>query len=91
MLGMEHLEASPRTLLQGIQWASETITNTGYGADNRWNHPLMAMFVIITPFILKTSVEPQRHRGHRGKTSACRVSCTHPWGDWYRIGKPLIP
>jgi hypothetical protein len=29
MLGMEHLEASPRTLLQGIQWASETITNTG--------------------------------------------------------------
>jgi tetratricopeptide (TPR) repeat protein len=39
---------------------------------------------------LKTSVEPQRHRGHRGKTSASRVSCNHPWGDWYRIGKPLI-
>ena len=51
MLGMEHLEGSSRTLLQGIQWASETITNTGYGADNRWNHPVMAMFVIITPFI----------------------------------------
>ena len=44
-----------------------------------------------TGIILKTSVEPRRHRGHRGKTSACRVSCTHPWGDWYRIGKPLIP
>jgi hypothetical protein len=27
------------------------MTNTGYGADNRWNHPVMAMFVIITPFI----------------------------------------
>ena len=51
MLGMEHLEGSPRSLLQGIQWASETITNTGYGADNRWNHPVMAMFVIITPFV----------------------------------------
>ncbi len=51
MLGMEHLEATPRTLLQGLQWASETITNTGYGADNRWNHPVMALFVIVTPFI----------------------------------------
>lgn len=51
MLGMTYLEGIPRTLLQGIQWASETITNTGYGADNRWNHPVMAMFVIVTPFI----------------------------------------
>lgn len=51
MLGMEHLEKSPRTFLQSLQWASETMTNTGYGADNRWNHPLMALFVIITPFI----------------------------------------
>ena len=50
-LGMDHLEESPRTLMQGIQWASETITNTGYGADNRWNDPVMALFVIITPFI----------------------------------------
>lgn len=51
MLGMTHLEGTPRTFLQGVQWASETITNTGYGSDNRWNHPTMAMFVIITPFI----------------------------------------
>lgn len=51
MLGMDQLEGSPRTLLQGLQWASETMTNTGYGADNRWNHPVMATFVIITPFI----------------------------------------
>jgi Trk K+ transport system NAD-binding subunit len=27
------------------------MTNTGYGADNRWNHPVMALFVIVTPFI----------------------------------------
>ncbi len=51
MLGMDHLEGTPRTFMQGIQWASETITNTGYGADNRWNHPVMALFVIVTPFI----------------------------------------
>jgi len=51
MLGMEHLEGAPRTLMQSIQWASETITNTGYGADNRWTHPGMALFVIITPFL----------------------------------------
>ncbi len=51
MFGMEHFEKTPRTFLQSVQWASETITNTGYGADNRWNHPTMAMFVIITPFI----------------------------------------
>ena len=51
MLGMDHLEGTPRTFMQGLQWASETMTNTGYGADNRWNHPAMAMFVIITPFI----------------------------------------
>ncbi len=51
MLGMDHLEGAPRTFMQSIQWASETITNTGYGADNRWTHPGMALFVIITPFL----------------------------------------
>ena len=51
MLGMDHLEGHPRTFLQSLQWASETMTNTGYGADNRWDHPAMAMFVIVTPFI----------------------------------------
>ena len=50
MVGMTQLEGTPRTFLQGLQWASETITNTGYGADNRWNHPVMALFVIITQF-----------------------------------------
>lgn len=51
MLGMTYLEGIPRTFLQGLQWASETMTNTGYGADNHWDHPAMAMFVIVTPFI----------------------------------------
>lgn len=51
MLGMTHLEGTPRTFLQGLQWASETLTNTGYGSDNHWDHPVMALFVIISPFI----------------------------------------
>jgi Trk K+ transport system NAD-binding subunit len=50
MLGMDSLEGSPRSFLQSIQWAAETITTTGYGADNRWNHPGMALFVILGQF-----------------------------------------
>jgi Trk K+ transport system NAD-binding subunit len=50
MIGMEHLEGNPRTFLQSLQWAAETVTTTGYGADNRWNHPGMALFVILGQF-----------------------------------------
>jgi Trk K+ transport system NAD-binding subunit len=51
MLGMDNLEGSPRSFLQSLQWASETLTNTGYGADNHWNHPAVALLVIISPFL----------------------------------------
>lgn len=51
MLGMTHLEDAPRTFMQGLQWASETLTTTGYGADNHWNHPVMAVFVILGQFM----------------------------------------
>ncbi len=51
MLGMTHLEGTPRTFLQGMQWASETLTTTGYGGDNHWNHPALALFVILCPFL----------------------------------------
>ena len=51
MLGMEHLEGSPRTFLQSIQWASETLTTTGYGGDSHWDHPAVAMFVIVGQFM----------------------------------------
>ncbi|WP_346286715.1 NAD-binding protein [Zoogloea sp.] len=51
MLGMEHLEGTPRTFLESIQWASETLTTTGYGGDNHWNHPLVALFVILGQFM----------------------------------------
>lgn len=51
MLGMDLLEGTPRTFLQSIQWASETITTTGYGADSKWTHPVMAGFVILSQFL----------------------------------------
>src|SRR4030095_12033707 len=51
MLGMTHLEGAPRTFMQNLQWASETLTTTGYGADNHWNHPVMALFVILGQFM----------------------------------------
>lgn len=51
MLGMEHLEGTPRTFLEGVQWASETLTTTGYGGDNHWRNPVMALFVILGQFM----------------------------------------
>ena len=51
MLGMEHLEETPRSFLHSLQWAAETLTTTGYGGDNRWNHPAVAVFVILGQFM----------------------------------------
>ncbi|MFA7268740.1 MAG: NAD-binding protein [Sterolibacterium sp.] len=51
MLGMAYLEGTPRGFWASIEWASETITTTGYGADGRWQHPLMNLLVIVTQFL----------------------------------------
>jgi len=51
MLGMDYLEGTPRTFLHSLQWASETLTTTGYGGDNHWNNPTVAMFVIVSQFL----------------------------------------
>ncbi len=51
MFGMEYLEGTPRTFLASLQWATETLTTTGYGGDNRWVHPVMAAFVITGQFM----------------------------------------
>ena len=48
MVGMTYLEGSPRGFLEGLEWASETLTTTGYGADSRWQHPVMVVFVMLT-------------------------------------------
>ena len=51
MLGMTYLEGQPRTYLRSVMWASETLTTTGYGSDNQWTHPAMALLVITTQFL----------------------------------------
>ena len=51
MLGMQHLEGTPRTFMQSLQWATETLTTTGYGGDNHWNHPALGLFVILAQFM----------------------------------------
>ncbi len=51
MLGMTYLEGQPRTYLRSVMWASETLTTTGYGSDNQWQHPAMALLVITTQFL----------------------------------------
>ena len=51
MGGMAWLEGTPRSFWQSVEWASETITTTGYGADSRWTHPAMILFVMAVQFL----------------------------------------
>lgn len=51
MLAMARLEGKARTLGEAVQWAAETLTTTGYGADNHWEHPAMIAFVVVTQFV----------------------------------------
>ena len=41
MFGMAHLEGDPRSFLDSLAWAAETLSTTGYGVDGRWQHPAM--------------------------------------------------
>ncbi|MGA9573300.1 MAG: NAD-binding protein [Lysobacterales bacterium] len=50
MLGETFLEHRPRSFLASLEWAAETLTTTGYGADSSWQHPLMVVLVILTQF-----------------------------------------
>ena len=50
MAGMTWLEGQPRTFWQSVGWASETLTTTGYGADARWKHPAMILFITAVQF-----------------------------------------
>ena len=49
--GMGYLEVRPRGFWESMEWATETLTTTGYGGDSRWNHPLMNLFVILTQIL----------------------------------------
>ena len=51
MGGMSWLEGEPRGFLQSLEWAAETLTTTGYGADASWSHPVMVVFVICVQLV----------------------------------------
>ena len=51
MLGMSALEGQPRTFWQSVEWSAETLTTTGYGADSRWRHPAMVVYVAVVQFL----------------------------------------
>jgi hypothetical protein len=46
-IGMTQLEGKHRTFLESFEWATETLSTTGYGSDNHWRHPLMISLVIF--------------------------------------------
>jgi Trk K+ transport system NAD-binding subunit len=50
-LGMRALEGKPRTFWESVEWAAETLTTTGYGADLHWNHPAMVLLVVAVQWI----------------------------------------
>jgi voltage-gated potassium channel len=51
MAGMDYLEGNPRGFWWSIEWAAETLTTTGYGADAHWSSPLMVLLVIAGQFL----------------------------------------
>jgi Trk K+ transport system NAD-binding subunit len=51
MWGMSALEGKPRGFWQSLEWAGETLSTTGYGADSTWRHPLMVLLVVAVQFL----------------------------------------
>lgn len=49
-LGMARLEGRRTSFWQSIEWASETLSTTGYGADAPWKHPVMILLVVFVQF-----------------------------------------
>ena len=49
--GMARLEGHPRSFWDSLEWAAESLSTTGYGADSRWSHPLMVLLVIAVQFV----------------------------------------
>src|SRR4051794_40010617 len=49
-VGMARLEGKPRTFWDSFEWAAETLSTTGYGADSHWRHPTMVVLVVVVQF-----------------------------------------
>ena len=50
-IGMARLEGKPRSFWQAFEWAGESLSTTGYGADAKWEHPLMVILVVAVQFV----------------------------------------
>ncbi|MGA8806450.1 MAG: NAD-binding protein, partial [Thermoanaerobaculia bacterium] len=48
--GMARLEGKPRTFWDSFEWAAESLSTTGYGADSHWRHPAMVVLVVVVQF-----------------------------------------
>src|SRR4051812_9839167 len=48
--GMARLEGKPRTFWDSFEWAAETLSTTGYGADSHWHDPAMVVLVVVVQF-----------------------------------------
>jgi Trk K+ transport system NAD-binding subunit len=48
--GMARLEGAHRTFWDSFEWAAETLSTTGYGADSHWRHPAMVLLVVVVQF-----------------------------------------
>jgi Trk K+ transport system NAD-binding subunit len=51
MVGMSYLEGKPRGFWDALEWAGESLSTTGYGADASWRNPFMVVFVVLVQFI----------------------------------------
>ena len=51
MVGMNYLENKPRSFWDAFEWAGESLSTTGYGADSSWRHPLMVIYVVLVQLI----------------------------------------
>jgi Trk K+ transport system NAD-binding subunit len=48
--GMARLEGTHRSFWDSFEWAAETLSTTGYGADSHWRHPAMVVLVVVVQF-----------------------------------------
>jgi Trk K+ transport system NAD-binding subunit len=49
-VGMARLEGKPRSFWDSFEWAAESLSTTGYGADSHWRHPAMVILVVVVQF-----------------------------------------
>jgi Trk K+ transport system NAD-binding subunit len=51
MAGLSHLEDEERGFWRSLEFVAETLSTTGYGADETWESPLMVLFVVLLQFL----------------------------------------